>query len=90
MTRLDELKAILGPYLWLRDGVDYEAIPDDQWPKWINEAHSIAAHSQKWFKIGISRAINEIKSKNADGTPRWPSREALINHLSQINEPNRG
>lgn len=88
MTRSADLQAVLGPWGILRDDIDFDAIPDEEWANWISHAEHTVYLSQKWFKIGIARAINEIKSKNADGTARWPSREALIQHLSKIDEPN--
>lgn len=88
MTRRDELQAALGPWAALREGSDYQGIPDEQWARWIEDANNIAQLAQKWFKIGIERAIDEMRSKDADGNPRWPTRNALIQHLSKIDEPN--
>jgi hypothetical protein len=90
MSRKAELQAVLGPWATLRDDLDLEVIPDEEWPQWVSCAEHTARENQKWFKIGIARAINELRSKNADGTPRWPSRETLIQHLSKVDEPNRG
>ena len=90
MTRSAELQAALGPWATLRDDIDFDAVPDEEWSNWVSHAEQTAELCQKWFKIGIARAVNELKEKNADGTPRWPSREALITHLSKIDEPNRG
>lgn len=87
MTRMDELQARLGKWATANPDLDADALSDEEWAALLRRADGVAAENQKWFKIGIARAINEIKSKNADGSPLWPSRQALIAHLSKINEP---
>lgn len=89
MNRKTELQARLGPWAMLGPDVDLDCFSDEQWQRLLTQADFRAKENQMWFKIGIARAINEMKAKDADGNPRWPSRDALITHLSKIDEPNR-
>ncbi len=88
MDRQIELQAKLGPWATLGSDVDLDRFSDQQWQQLLVQADFRVKENQTWFKIGIARAINELKAKDADGNPRWPSREALIYHLSKIDGPN--
>lgn len=87
MSRRSELEARLGPWVLLGTDVDLDVFTAKEWAHLLEQADRQAAENQKWFRIGIARAINEIKSKDADGAPLWPSREALIQHLQSIHAP---
>ncbi len=88
MNRRDELQARLGPWAMVEPTLDYESCPDEVWEKYLAQAGWLAANNQKWFKIGIARAVNELKAKTAEGKPRWASREDLIRRLQSIHAPN--
>lgn len=80
------LQEALGPWMNLREGIDWDTCPDKIWDQLLQQAPKVAAISRFWFLKGIHRAIAEMERK-IDDRPMWQTRQELIDHLNSINAP---
>lgn len=83
---MEQLNKALGPWMSVRDDVDWDSCPDKVWDKLLTQAAQLSAISRFWFLKGIHRAVTEMERK-IDDRPMWQTRQELIDHLNSINAP---
>lgn len=89
MKRLLTLNSRLAP--WVKIEPDREdllnSLPTNIWDKLLKDAEKLTGLSRYWFRSGLLRAITEMEQKAPDGSPRFRTRQELIDHLKTIDRP---